>query len=97
MGRGELTAPEEEFLIYAPGSRVCVRINGMLHDRVLIEPLLQIVLGTPTIYYSYEIPGEGKGHVPHENIEPTGHEWHKVFWNPSTGAITDPDEADGSF
>jgi DEAD/DEAH box helicase domain-containing protein len=94
-GEGELAAPEGELLIYAPGSRVCARVNGMLQERVLVEPHLEMVFGQPTLFYRYEVAGDGKAYVQHDNIEPTGHEWRKVFWNPESGVITDPE--DGAF
>lgn len=93
----QLSAPDGELLVYAPGSRVCARMNGMLQERVLLEPRLETVLGTETLFYGYEVPGNGRAYVQHDNIEPTGHDWRKVFWNPLTGVITEPDSEDGGF
>lgn len=92
----QLSAPTGELLVYAPGSRVCAMVNGMLQERVLLEPQLETVLGTQTLYYGYEVP-EGRAYVQHDNIQPTGHEWRKVFWNPLTGMITEPESDDGGF
>lgn len=95
-GGNELNAPEGELLIFAPGSRVCAKINGMLHERVLGEPRLETVLGVPTLYYRYEVAGDAKAYVQHDNLEVVGHDWRRVFWNPITGQLTDPED-DGSF
>lgn len=93
-----LTPPAGEWVVYAPGSVVSIRKNGVLIERELLEPRLEILGGTELLMYRYKGRDGSIALVPHDAIEPTGQDWKKVFWNPATGVITDPDElAEGTF
>lgn len=88
---------EGEIIVYAPGSRVCVRRNGMLIERTLLEPTYQNVFGEETLVYRTEEPAGGPRYVMPDAIEPSGQEWRKVYWNPRTGRYTELDADDGAF
>jgi DEAD/DEAH box helicase domain-containing protein len=96
IGGGATRARDGELLVYAPGSRVSVRRNGMLIERVIVEPSYQDVLGERTLVYSCE-GGEGKHFILPDTIEPSGQEWRQVYWNPESGSFTELDEEDGAF
>lgn len=86
-----LIAPDGDLVVYAPGSEVSARVNGMLVERTLIEPALFRVGNTRMLMYRYEAPGDGDAWVSHDVIEPTGQDWKQVFWNPETNVFTDPE------
>jgi len=93
-----LVAPEGDLIVFAPGSEVSVRVNGMLVERTLLEPRLFPIGSTQMLMYRYEGRGEGECWVPHEQVEATGQDWKHVFWNPQTGVITDPEHlSESSF
>jgi DEAD/DEAH box helicase domain-containing protein len=96
IGAG-VTAREGELIVYAPGSRVAVRRNGMLLERVLGEPSYQDVLGEQTLVYVSEEPDGTRRFVMPDTIEASGQDWRKVYWNPLTGKITELDAEDGAF
>jgi DEAD/DEAH box helicase domain-containing protein len=91
-------AGEGEYLIFAPGSEVAVLHQGVLVDRKLIEPKLFRIGDASMLMYRYENAGrDGGAWVPHDQIQPTGQDWHYAFWNPETGEIRDVDAVEGSF
>jgi len=93
-----LTPPAGEWVVYSPGSIVSVRKNGVLIEREIVRPRLEKVADMDLLMYQYKGPDGATALVPHDAIEPTGQDWKRVFWNPKTDEITDPDElADGSF
>jgi DEAD/DEAH box helicase domain-containing protein len=93
-----LVAPDGEIIVFAPGSEVSARVNGMLVERTLIEPRLFPIGNTQMLMYRYEGRGDGECWVPHEQLEATGQDWKQVFWNPHTGKFTDPEElSESSF
>lgn len=85
-----------ELLVYAPGSRVSVRRNGMLIERVLLEPTYQDVFGERTLVYSCE-GSDGKHYILPDTIEPSGQDWRQVYWNAETGSFTELDAELGGF
>lgn len=91
-----LAAPDGELVVYEPGSVVSVRINGTLVERELLGIQFVDMGSTKLLMYRYKDRDDGDSWVPHNQIEPTGQDWKQVFWNPQTGAFTDPEE-DGSF
>lgn len=93
---GGLVAPDGDLVVYAPDSVVSVRVNGVYADRTIIEPALFPIGSTRMLMYRYQTTGDGEAWVPHDQIEPTGQDWRRVFWNPATGQFTDPEE-DGAF
>ncbi len=93
---GGLVAPDGDLVVYASDSIVSVRVNGVYVERAILEPKLFEIGSTTMLMYRYDTGGEGEGWVPHDQIEPTGQDWRRVFWNPKTGVITDPEE-DGEF
>lgn len=93
-----LEAPAGELVIYAPGSVVSIRKNGVLIERELVEPRLERLGDADFLMYRYHDREGVLAMVPHDAVEPTGQDWKKAFWNPTTGKITDPDEGgDGAF
>jgi DEAD/DEAH box helicase domain-containing protein len=92
-----IAAPRNgELVVYAPGSRVTIRRNGMLIERVLLEPEFQEVFGEKTLVYCAEEPN-GKCFVMPDAIEPTGQDWRKVYWNPETNKFSEMDADEGAF
>lgn len=96
VGGGATPARDGELLVYAPGSRVSVRRNGMLIERVIVEPSYQDVLGERTLVYSCE-GADGKHFILPDTIEPSGQDWRQVYWNPETGSFTELDAELGAF
>lgn len=96
IGGAAASAPDGELLVYAPGSRVSVRQNGMLVERVLLEPSYQEVLGEKKLVYAYE-KADGKGFAIADTVEPSGQDWRQVYWNPESGSFTELDADQGAF
>jgi DEAD/DEAH box helicase domain-containing protein len=90
-------ASDGEYVIFAPGSEVAVLHQGVLVDRILIEPKLLNVGDATMLMYRYDNGGRGDAWVPHDQIQPAGQDWHYAIWNPSTGEIKDADTPDGEF
>ncbi|QDM40387.1 DEAD/DEAH box helicase [Altererythrobacter sp. TH136] len=72
-------------LIFAPGSHVAVRINGELQDRRLKAHQLVTMSDVQHLMYSYETSPGVFALVPHEQVEPIGHDWRYLLWDPATG------------
>jgi DEAD/DEAH box helicase domain-containing protein len=96
VGRNATPARDGELLVYAPGSRVSVRRNGMLIERVILEPSYQDVLGELRLVYSCEAV-DGKHYILPDTIEPSGQDWRQVYWNPESGSFTELDAEQGGF
>jgi DEAD/DEAH box helicase domain-containing protein len=96
VGGGVPSAPDGELLVYAPGSRVSVRRNGMLIERIIVEPCYQDVLGERTLVYSCE-SADGKHFILPDTIEPIGQDCRQVYWNPEMGSFTELDADQGAF
>ncbi len=94
---GAPIAADGEYLIYAPGSEVALLHQGVLVDRILIAPRLMPVGNATMLMYSYENGNRGSSWIPHDQIQPTGQNWHYAFWNPDTNEIRDADVSDGAF
>lgn len=97
IGAGTPAPRDGELIVYAPGSRVSVRRNGMLIERVLREPSYQDVLGERTLVYGSEEPEGVRRYIMPDTIEAGGQDWRKVYWNPETGKFTELDAEDGGF
>lgn len=96
VGGATPPARDGELLVYAPGSRVSVRRNGMLIERVIGEPSYQDVLGERTLVYSCD-GADGKHFILPDTIEPSGQDWRQVYWNPQTGSFSELDAELGGF
>lgn len=96
ISRTVTPARDGEILVYAPGSRVSVRRNGMLIERVILEPSFQDVLGEKTLVYGCE-GSDGKHFILPDTIEATGQDWRMVYWSPESGAFTELDAEQGAF
>jgi DEAD/DEAH box helicase domain-containing protein len=92
----ELT-PADALPIYAPGSEVALLHQGVLVDRILVEPKLMPMGDSVMLMYKYESGNRGTAWIPHDQIQATGQDWHYAFWNPETGQIRDADTTDGAF
>lgn len=74
-------------LIYAPNSKVGVRIQGNIVERELLHHQLLDVGGAKHLVYSYEAGPGVSGVVFHDQIEPIGHEWSQLIWDETTGTV----------
>lgn len=78
---------EGERMVYAAGSLVGVRINGTLAERRLLGHQLLPFAGREHLVYLYESETGVTALVPHDQIEPVGHEWRHVLWDPSSDTL----------
>jgi DEAD/DEAH box helicase domain-containing protein len=76
-----------EQIIFAPASVVGVRHNGTLHERRLLGHQLFPIGDAQQLMYRYESRPGVAAFVPHELIEPIGHDWRHMLWNPETNAL----------
>ena len=76
-----------ERLIYAPGSVVGVRIGGVIVERRLLGHQLLAMGGTEHLAYLYESGAGVNAMVPHDQIEPVGHDWRHVVWDPQLDTV----------
>ncbi|MDT0506922.1 DEAD/DEAH box helicase [Novosphingobium sp. MMS21-SN21R] len=74
-------------LIYAPHSKVSVRIRGNIVERELLHHQLLEVGGAKHLVYSYEAGPGVTGVVFHDQIEPIGHEWRQLIWDEETDTV----------
>jgi DEAD/DEAH box helicase domain-containing protein len=76
-----------EIMIFGPGSIVGARIRGNFQERTLLAPRYAKVGDNDVLGYDYECREGARGWVPHDFLEPIGHDWHHALWNPSSNAI----------
>ena len=79
--------PAGERLIYATGSIVGVRIGGAVVERRLLGHHLLAMDGAEHLAYLYESGSGVKAMVPHDQIEPVGHDWRHVVWDPTLDTV----------
>ena len=87
-----VAVPEGWLQVFKPGSVVGVFRLGDIIERELIEPVYDdFHTGTPALYYRYRDDNNKNGIslTPFEGIQPAGHEWEWVLWNPETGEYKD--------
>jgi DEAD/DEAH box helicase domain-containing protein len=91
---GGAPPPDGWYQIYRPGSVVSVLHNGNFVERELLQPKLAdpFGTGTPSLFYSYRVTA-GAGFVPHDQVQPTGHDWSWVYWNPETDEYQELEQA----
>jgi DEAD/DEAH box helicase domain-containing protein len=77
-------AGDDEILVYAPQSEVGVRYRGQLLERRLIEPQFLATAAGEQLMYRYEVQPGVQAWVAHDQVEPIGHDWRRVLWNPLT-------------
>lgn len=77
----------QERLVYAPRSRVGVRINGAIIERELLGHKLLDLEGTQHLVYTYETAPGVTGMVFHDQVEPIGHDWRHLLWNAQSGTV----------
>lgn len=80
-------SPAGEIMIFAPGSTVGVRINGVLAERELLGHNLIDFAGGSFLGYFYAAQPGVRAIVPHDQIEVIGHDWRRVLWDPKSNAI----------
>ena len=93
----EIDVPEGWLQIYKPGSEVGIYSVGMLQERELIGPTFIEIppnSGNQVLYYSYrddrnDRNKDGVSYTPADGILPSGHDWDRALWNPSTGEYRD--------
>lgn len=76
-----------ERLIFAPQSTVGVRINGMVHERLLLGHRMLDLEGSEHLAYTYEVSPGVTGMVFHDQVEPIGHEWRQVIWDRGSDTV----------
>ena len=93
VGTTNVTVPDGWLLVFKPGSVVSIFINPSFSERELIEPVYQDFFGTgtPQLYYKHNT-NSADGFTPHEGIEPVGHDWEYILWNPNTGEYRELEE-----
>ena len=74
-------------LIFAPSSRVSVKIRGQAVERVLLEPQMLTIGGGEQLMYRYEDPTGAQAWVAHDQVEPVGNDWRRALWNPLNNHI----------
>ena len=94
-GTGSDNVPEGWLRVFKPGSIVGLYVRGELVERELINPRL-MGDGDGALFYSYIDPrmNNGNAYTPSDNIEPVGHDWDWVLWNPETGEIAELEGGD---
>lgn len=85
IDRPQLNAHQR--LIFAPKSKVSVRINGNLVERRLLGHKLVDFNGCQHLAYVYESEPGISAMVFHDQIEPTGHDWRQVVWNTNNNTV----------
>jgi DEAD/DEAH box helicase domain-containing protein len=80
------TGPPGMFMVYAPGSLVGVRVRGSFQERRLLAPKIACIGDNDVLGYQYECEG-ASGWLPHDYVEPVGHDWRHVFWSPASNEI----------
>jgi DEAD/DEAH box helicase domain-containing protein len=78
---------EHELIIFAPGSRVHIRMGGMSHERRLIGHQLATIGDNTQLMYQYESQPGVRAWVPHELVEPLGDDWQRMIWNPANDTL----------
>jgi DEAD/DEAH box helicase domain-containing protein len=86
-----LPDPTGDLIIYAPQSKVGVRVRGVLHERTLLEPQLLNLQNSDVLMYRYEAAPGVHAWVPHDQIEAMGQDWQRAIWNPASNAIRELD------
>ena len=87
--------PEGWLRVFKPGSIVGLYVRGELVERELISPRL-MGDGDGALFYSYKDPRmtNGNAYTPAENVEPVGHDWDWILWNPETGEMAELEEGE---
>jgi DEAD/DEAH box helicase domain-containing protein len=87
---GAPAAPElapDQCLIFAPRSKVGVRMNGVIHERQLLGHQMLDFAGGQHLAYTYEASPGVTGLVFHDQVEPIGHEWRQVIWDRGSDTV----------
>ncbi|KKC24358.1 hypothetical protein WP12_19885 [Sphingomonas sp. SRS2] len=79
--------PDGEFIVYAPGSELGVRVRGELVERTLLEPQLMNLQGDDLLVYRYESKPGVSAWVSHDQLETVGQNWRRVLWSPADNVI----------
>jgi DEAD/DEAH box helicase domain-containing protein len=80
------SGPPGMLMIFAPGSTVGARVRGSFQERKLLAPKIVRVSDNDVLGYDYECEG-GSGWLPHDYVEPIGHDWRHVYWSPVSNEI----------
>lgn len=81
---GKIEVPAGQHLIFAPGSLVSFKKQGFEYERRLVAPKLFQFPSGDMLFYRYECEADAQAWVSHDAVEPSGHQWSQVFWNPQT-------------
>jgi DEAD/DEAH box helicase domain-containing protein len=81
----------DELIIFAPDSEVGVRYRGALNHRRLLDHQMVAIGDGEQLMYRYESAPGVHAWVAHDHIEPIGHNWRQVFWNPRTNDVREFD------
>ncbi|MGX7896034.1 DEAD/DEAH box helicase [Tsuneonella sp. HG222] len=74
-------------VVFAPSSRVSIRVRGQVLERVLIEPQLLSIGDSEQLMYRYEDAPGVTAWVAHNQVEPLGNDWRRALWDPATNLI----------
>ncbi len=77
----------DELVVYAPHSEEAIRVRGTLVHRTVLEPQLLPMGDVDQLMYRYEPTPGSTGWVLHDAIEPTGHNWRRMLWNPFSNVM----------
>lgn len=77
----------DQWLIYAPGSRVMIKIRGQWLERELCEPQLVEIGEEVQLMYRYNAGDGAAGWVTADRITPSGNEWQRAMWDPASNNI----------
>ena len=79
--------------VFKPGSLVGIFTDGNVNDRELIEPRYiedPFNPGIRVLYYIYQDSNSSvTASTPASGVQPVGHDWEWVWWNPDTGEYRD--------
>ena len=76
-----------EMLIFAPQSKVGLRLRGEVIERTLLEPQFISTGDEDILMYRYETETSGQAWISHKQVEPIGNEWRYAVWNPAANEI----------
>jgi DEAD/DEAH box helicase domain-containing protein len=79
--------PEGKHLVFAPSSRVSVRVRGQTIERVLLEPQLLAIGNSEQLMYRYEDAPGVQAWVAHDQVEAVGNDWQRAIWDPATNHL----------
>lgn len=90
IGQGaepDMVVPGGKHLVFAPSSRVSIRVRGEAFERELLEPQLLAIGDIEQLMYRYETAPGVQAWVAHDQVEPVGNDWRRAIWDPATNVL----------